>query len=186
MAAFDRKDTVAGSVSPAPLGPFPVPHLACHPETIRRGWVKDLNRCTTDQLMLRGRCPAPFRRCHPERREGSGFRSFAPLSLACHPETIRRGWVKDLNFHATRPTDGSRQMCRAGIHPDLLGRPASSLLPPRKRSTFPGVRRNTFWSRGKCAFCTPDGFAERGSCASFASRLPLPVRPARFAGASLQ
>jgi hypothetical protein len=24
-----------------------------------------------------------------------------PLSLACHPETIRRGWLKDLNFHMT-------------------------------------------------------------------------------------
>jgi hypothetical protein len=47
------------------------------------------------------------------------------------------------------------------------------------------VRRNTFWSHGKCAFCSPDGFAERGPCASFASRLLLPGRPARFVGASL-
>jgi hypothetical protein len=49
-----------------------------------------------------------------------------------------------------------------------------------------GSRRNTFWSRGKCAFCTPDGFAERGPCALPASRLHLPGRPARFVGASLE
>src|SRR5216684_7842011 len=59
------------------------PPLACHPETIRRGWLKDLNYRMTDQQMIRARWPAPalsrtpparsletsrhFRGCHPER-----------------------------------------------------------------------------------------------------------------------
>src|SRR6266481_582494 len=39
------------------LRPLPSSHLVCHPETIRRGWVKDLNFHTTDQQTLPGTCP---------------------------------------------------------------------------------------------------------------------------------
>src|SRR5260370_11052606 len=77
-----------------------------------------------------------FRKCHPEPREGSAFcfvGSHAPppaSPLACHPEPIRRGWVKDLNFHMI-----DQQMSRSRgpappphtCHPDLPWREGSWL-----------------------------------------------------------
>jgi len=45
----------------------PPPHFACHPETIRRGWLKDLNFHTPDQQMIRGRWPRPMRDDPPAR-----------------------------------------------------------------------------------------------------------------------
>jgi hypothetical protein len=45
--------TVAGVISSPPLP------LACHPEPIRRGWVKDLNFDMTDQQMYPAMRPTP-------------------------------------------------------------------------------------------------------------------------------
>src|SRR6266851_3497992 len=46
------------SSSPCGTSPRSSP-LACHPEPIRRGWVKDLNFHMIDQQMSRSRGPAP-------------------------------------------------------------------------------------------------------------------------------
>src|SRR5260370_893075 len=55
------------------------PPLACHPETIRRGWLKDLNHLTTDQQMSRGMWPSPLSPPPSFRTEQAD--TFSPASL---------------------------------------------------------------------------------------------------------
>jgi hypothetical protein len=52
-----------------------------------------------------------------EERNLSSLARLFLLSLACHPETIRRGWLKELNFHTT---GHAKQLIAIRIAPRLF------------------------------------------------------------------